>query len=486
MRPSEGSLFRAEDLVRYINLKLAALGQPANPGTGDPAFLELAGPLLRNIYQKDQLLGDRLCPADSRIQGFLDTMLAPVCPDGVPRLPASTLVLDRPGMAREMSLAPGQCRFSSPLLKSYRVAQGVLHNPASDRRTTKGVFHIVEGGLPIPNDKIAVPKQAFAKFLHEALHPPEELLALPFTSDRDEQAHLFVSLLMRPLVCPEAGSSPSRNMEIRFFAPGGLVSNLDFVETVFGNGGDPYLPENDAELDPRYWSGHTGCVVLAPHLTGMRKVDLGLPHFDQATARQRRDGMCWEKEDDRYNGGQAFKVCCRDRCGVIVTIIADNYFGYCKKEVKTQISFAANLLGLAEEEHAGGAIAYPAYVLGREFRAASFNAGRRAPLSSALRLLGELVEIKPEGYAVDRTFPDVFYVPENAEFNVRDGEVSWSNGTPGRITLLPGRTYVLPSGYRVRLEKQAGGGAWRLVGSVPHGTLCHKPCTVSGGGKSEI
>jgi phosphoenolpyruvate carboxykinase (diphosphate) len=27
---------------------------------------------------------------------------------------------------------------------------------------------------------------------------------------------------------------------------------------------------------------------------------------------------------------------------------------------------------------------------------------------------------------------------------------------------------------------------WRLVGTRPCGTLCHKPCTVSGGGKSEI
>ena len=35
-------------------------------------------------------------------------------------------------------------------------------------------------------------------------------------------------------------------MEIRFFAPGNLVSNLDFVESIFGNGGDPVLPENDA------------------------------------------------------------------------------------------------------------------------------------------------------------------------------------------------------------------------------------------------
>jgi hypothetical protein len=38
-------------------------------------------------------------------------------------------------------------------------------------------------------------------------------------------------------------------MEIRFFAPGNLVSNLDFVESIFGNAGDPFLPENDAGLD---------------------------------------------------------------------------------------------------------------------------------------------------------------------------------------------------------------------------------------------
>ncbi len=52
---------------------------------------------------------------------------------------------------------------------------------------------------------------------------------------------------------------------------------------------------------------------------------------------------------------------------MIVTVIADNYFGYCKKEVKTQISYAANLYGLCEEEHAGGALVYPSYDLGEEF-----------------------------------------------------------------------------------------------------------------------
>jgi hypothetical protein len=75
----------------------------------------------------------------------------------------------------------------------------------------------------------------------------------------------------------------------------------------------------------------------------MRKTDLGLPHFDLATERQRRDGMCWRDVGERYNNGGAFKLVCRDRRGVIVTLIADNYYGYCKKEVKSQISFAANL-----------------------------------------------------------------------------------------------------------------------------------------------
>src|SRR5690606_2274157 len=114
----------------------------------------------------------------------------------------------------------------------------------------------------------------------------------------------------------------------------------------------PLLPENDAALDPAHWTGHTGCVVLAPHLTRMKKKELGLPHWALATERQRRDGMCWKEADECYNNGTAFKLTARDERGVIVTMIADNYYGYCKKEVKTQISYSANLFGLCEEEHA--------------------------------------------------------------------------------------------------------------------------------------
>ena len=52
---------------------------------------------------------------------------------------------------------------------------------------------------------------------------------------------------------------------------------------------------------------------------------------------------------------------------VIVTVIADTYFGYCKKEVKTQISYSANLFGNAEEEHSGGALVFASYNLGQEY-----------------------------------------------------------------------------------------------------------------------
>lgn len=50
-----------------------------------------------------------------------------------------------------------------------------------------------------------------------------------------------------------ASSVPDRGHvrdQVRFFVPGSCVSNLDFVESIFGNGDNPDLAENDAALDP--------------------------------------------------------------------------------------------------------------------------------------------------------------------------------------------------------------------------------------------
>ncbi|HEY3252312.1 MAG TPA: hypothetical protein VGJ91_00100 [Polyangiaceae bacterium] len=477
---------RAE-LNRYVNLKLAALGQPPSLATAEPEFMALAAPLVRNHFEKDELFGWPLCAVDQRIQAFLDSYLSDARGEGVARLPRRSLVLDRAGLARTLALPPRADRFASPYLTSYRIAQGVLHNPKNDRRTTQGVFHVVEGGLPIALDKQAVPKRTFARLLAAALSPPEELLVLPYTSDQTEAAHAFVSLLMRPLVCPATDRDPRKSMEVRFFAPGTLVSNLDFVETIFGNAGDPFLAENDAALDPSGWTGHTGCVILAPHLIELTKKGLGLPHFDQASLRQRRDGMCYRDESELYNGGSAFKITCRDARGVIVTLIADNYYGYCKKEVKTQIGYAANLFGACEEEHSGGVSAYPSYVLGNHFNEAQSLDLKRTTFAQMLSTLGPRALPNSEGYAVDATYPECIYVPEDAEFAVREASVRWRDaGGPRRLTLRPEQIYVLPSGYTVKLERHPKANTWRLVGSRAEGVLCHKPCTVSGGGKSEI
>ena len=475
-------------LIEFINLKLAAMGQPIYGREEDFTYLSLSRSLLANYQEKSRLLVKHLCPADKAIDGFLRSYLGADLAGPDPLVPASTFTLDRAGLARVLSLPPDKDAFASPALKSYRVHQGVLHNPDKDRRTTEGVFHVTEEGLPIPADKKSVPKKVFAGLLKAALNPPGDLLRLPFTAGQPQEASLWVSLLLRPIVVPEIpGVSPRKTMEVRFFAPAGLVANLDFVESIFGNAGDPSLPANDARLDTTHWSGQTGCVILAPHMIHLRKKDLGLPHVSQATARQKRDGMCWTKEDEKYNDGGAFKITCRDKRGVIVTLIADTYFGYCKKEVKTQISYSANLHGMAEEEHAGGAIAFPTYDLGEDFRLSTFFPVVNHTFSEVLdRHAGRLTPHR-DGYAVDNAYPDIIYVPEDAHFSLQTQTITFKkDGRESSIRLLPERTYVLPSGYKVEMVKPPTVLRWRLTGTTAEGTFCHKPCTVSGGGKSEI
>ena len=477
-------------LVAYLNLKLREIGQPGVEAVADAGGLApLMDHFLATSREKDRALVRHLCPVDQRIQNFFYDHLEAGAGGEVPRLPVTTLVLDRPGLARVLSLPPAADEHRSDILASHRVRQGVLHNPRSDRRTTQGIFHIVDVGVPVPDDKQAVPPAVFGRLLRHALRPPAELLRLPFTANAAQAAECFVSLHLRPVVCPAVpGFTPQRAMETRFFVPGALVANLDFVERIFGNAGDPNLPENDAALDPEHWTGHTGCVILATHLTALTKRDLGLPKWDDATPRQRRDRMCWKDPGERYNDGVAFKLTARDTSGIIVTLIADNYFGYCKKDVKAQISFAANLLGQCEEEHAGGAIVFPSYDLGEDFQLSKHLAIVDHTFEETLTQLGARAELQPGGWARDRKHADICYVPQDAFFALRAQTISWSDAAekPQSIKLVPGHTYVLPSGYKVEMVKPDDGRRWRLRGTTAEGVLCHKPCTVSGGGKSEI
>ena len=478
------------DVIRTINLKLASLGFAPAGGPEDADGIEYASDLLAQFQNLTGLLKNYLCPADQRIQNFLDGMLGAVTDLAKIHLPTRSFILDRHGLARELSLPIHGDRFKNEILESFRTQQGVLHNPKSDRRTTAGVFHVADVGLAVPGDKLAVPLVTYARLLEAALDPPAEMMRLPFCSGPESKSPVetWVTLLLRPIVMPETpGLRPHKRMETRFFVPGGLVCNLDFVESIFGNAGDPHLPENDAGLDIEHWTGHTGCVILAPHITGMNKKALGLPHISQATDLQKRSGMCWEKDDEKYNNGNAFKITLRSAAGVMVTIISDNYFGYCKKDVKTQISFSANLSGLAEEEHAGGALASPCFSHGEFFKLDRKVIAQDHTFAGAMKLLGDRVKMHVKGYAEDRLFPDVIYVNETSEFDAKNQTISWTFGVHReQIKLLPGKTYVLPIGYRIQYVRHPAAPSWRLIGTRAEGTVCHKPCTVSGGGKSEI
>ena len=469
-----------------IALRLELLGIPALAQVDQSETDSLMSPILARQRELSRRLAHRPCAADQRIQNFLDSYLEGAAE--TPQLPRSTFVLDQPGLARALSLPADSTSFVSDYVESYKVLGGVLHNPRNDRRTTAGVFHVAEGGLPIPDDKIAVDRDVFARLLAHAVDAPDDLLTLPWASTHAEPARCFVSLLLRPIVVPEVpGFSAERSMEIRFIAPGGLVSNLDFVEGIFGNGGDPYLPENDASLAPESWTGHTGCVVLAPHLTKLTKKELGLPSWEDATERQRRDGQCWKDENELYNGGKAFKCVARDERGVIVTVVADNYFGYCKKEVKTQIGYSANLFGCVEEEHAGGAIAYPRYNLGQEFTDVHTPEG--LTLEHVVESNPGHFEVREDGSAVAVEDPTVVLVPGGARYSMRSQTIAWTrpDGGESSIRLLVGNTYVAPGGYRVHAKHREGDATqWHLVGTAPWSTQAHKPATVSGGGKSEI
>ncbi|MCK5813225.1 MAG: hypothetical protein KAH03_03160, partial [Cocleimonas sp.] len=477
-----------KQLQLYINLKLASTGQPTGK-SGNAEFMSIANDLLESYREKNRRLHDYQCSADRRIQDFLDEYLKD-CDDETPKLPSNTFVLDRYGIARELSIPADSDEFVSDIISSYRIRQGVLHNPINDRRTTKGSFHIVDGGLPIPGDKKAVPKVAFSRLLKSALNPPDELLQLPFTADEEEKATLFVSLLLRPTICPEVPTvSSEKNMEIRFFAPGNLVSNLDFVESIFGNAGNPYLAEYDAALDTEHWSGHTGCVILAPHIRELTKKELGLPHYDDATEAQRKDGMSWKATDEKYNDGDAFKITCRTEEGIIVTILADNYYGYCKKEVKTQLSYATNLYGLTEEEHAGGALAIRRRNHGVEYGADHLT--RKHPerynFETVANKYAHIMDVQPEGYGIDKKHPDVIYIPLDIRMDLQEQTVRWEhNGEMQQIKLQPNKIYMQPCGYKIEMEQHPAAPSWRLIGTEAEGTFCHKPCTVSGGGKSEI
>ena len=156
----------------------------------------------------------------------------------------------------------------------------------------------------------------------------------------------------------------------------------------------------------------------------------------------------------------------------MVTIIADNYYGYCKKEVKTQISYAANLYGLARRSTPAGRWRSPRYNLGDDFVAGPRAEREREPSvrrgpRAAERPRAAVHERLRDRRALSRTCSTC---PEDMEIDIR--RAGHHLDAPGHRTqhlkLLPGKIYI--HAHRLQgADGEAPGAApsWRLIGTVP-------------------
>ncbi|MBT3570657.1 MAG: hypothetical protein HN494_17540, partial [Opitutae bacterium] len=106
-----------EELSDYANLKLAALGLPVVGDPEDNPALRLGRFLIKEYREQSRLLAGHLCPADRRMQDFLDRFFG----EEAPQLPHKTFTLDRHGLSRVVSLPVEKNFFKSSIIKSYRV-----------------------------------------------------------------------------------------------------------------------------------------------------------------------------------------------------------------------------------------------------------------------------------------------------------------------------------------------------------------------------
>mmetsp|Transcript_38077 Transcript_38077/g.79163 ORF Transcript_38077/g.79163 Transcript_38077/m.79163 type:complete len:643 (-) Transcript_38077:384-2312(-) len=109
----------------------------------------------------------------------------------------------------------------------------------------------------------------------------------------------------------------------------------------------------------------------------------------------------------------------------------------------------------------------------------------------AVSLLGDTITQHNEGYATDNRFSNIHLLPQDMELNIQKQQATFTKfgkqgGEKASIRLLPNHIYVHPSGYKVRVERHPDAAEWFLIGTLAEPTFCHKPSTVSGGGKSEI
>ena len=261
-----------------VYLRLALIGLSVPLPSEDEGSAQLVAPILARQRELSRQLSDGYCAADQRIQNFLDDYLADVYPveagvaDDRPQLPRRTLVLDEAGLARTLSLPVNGDAFASPLLSPATACATAC---CTTRRATAAPPQgIVPRRRGRPADSRRQDRRAQApsspRCSRRALDAArDDLLRCrsPPTQPDAGRAASCRCCCARSSAPAVPGIAAEKTMEIRFFAPGSLVSNLDFVEShLRQRRRSRTCPRTTPALDAEHWTGHTGCVILAPHL----------------------------------------------------------------------------------------------------------------------------------------------------------------------------------------------------------------------------
>ncbi len=101
-----------------------------------------------------------------------------------------------------------------------------------------------------------------------------------------------------------------------------------------------------------------------------------------------------------------------------------------------------------------GAVAFKSYSLGTNFYPEKDYVGTNHTYNEALALLGDTVNVHPEGYATDEKYKNIHILPEDMQVDLHAQTATWTkDGETKTLRVLPGHDYVHPSGYKIRLEK---------------------------------
>ena len=101
-------------------------------------------------------------------------------------------------------------------------------------------------------------------------------------------------------------------------------------------------------------------------------------------------------------------------------------------------------------------MAYPSYDLGEDFVLSDYINNVDHTFQDVVRDYGDLMEVKSEGYGVDKRFSNICYIPENAKVELRHQRIRWDkDGIEQSIRLVPNTTYIVPSGYKVSMVRRS-------------------------------